>query len=274
MPPKVLPPFWVEMAGVSNCNGTYRIDRIQSDVTVVEYIVRGSGVLYVDGRQYNPSAGDVYILPFRSDHSYISDAADPWVKIFFNLQGEAVSHMLKGFGLQHTVLFHDCEKMYPLFEKFFDVTKENVSTNEIMEECCTIFNRLLIRLHDHIYDTEDNYEAEARLIKEYIDNNCQRNLNIDMIARSVYRSNDYVNKMFRRNYGITPYVYYLETRMANAQAMLQHTNLSIKEISERLGYSDSHYFSKQFRKITGMKATEYRRMSSLQVENPKLQRKR
>lgn len=35
--PEKMPPFWVEMAGVSYCNGYYHIDREESDVTVIEY---------------------------------------------------------------------------------------------------------------------------------------------------------------------------------------------------------------------------------------------
>lgn len=238
---------------------------------MVEYIVKGSGTLWVNGRQFTPTTGDIYILPFESDHSYVADADDPWVKIFFNLQGKAVGHMLKGFGLQDTILYYDCEDLYPLFEQFFEVTQKNLPAEDVMEECCMIFSRLLMRLHNRLYASEQDYEKDARMIKEYIDNNCQQNLTIGMIARHIYRSNDYVNKVFQRNYGITPYAYYLETKMANAQAMLQHTTLSVKEIAERLGYSDSHYFSKQFHKITGMKATEYRRTSNLQQKNQKIE---
>lgn len=261
MPPKVLPLFWVEMTGMSNCNGSYNIERKCSDVVVVEYIVKGSGTLWVDGKHFVPTTGDIYILPFESDHKYFTDADDPWVKIFFNVQGKAVDHMLKGFGLQDTILYHDCEDLYPLFEQFFETTQHNLGVEEIMEKCCMIFSCLLMRLGNRIGVSEQDYEKDARIIKEYIDNNCRQNLTIEMLARHIYRSNDYVNKVFQRNYMITPYAYYLEVKMANAQAMLQHTTLSVKEIAEQLGYVDSHYFSRQFHKITGMKATEYRRAS-------------
>ena len=55
-------PFLVELAGISYCDGSYYCERESSDVTVVEYVIRGRGTVLCDGRQYAPGEGDVYIL--------------------------------------------------------------------------------------------------------------------------------------------------------------------------------------------------------------------
>ena len=56
-------PFQLRLAGVSYCDGSYRIERETADFSVVEYVERGTGTLEIDGEEFHPSAGDLYFLP-------------------------------------------------------------------------------------------------------------------------------------------------------------------------------------------------------------------
>ena len=85
--PQIKVPFYMEMAGISYCDGTYRMKRQDSAETVLEYIVEGRGYLNVDGENYAATKGDVYILRKKTTHTYWSDAKSPWVKIFFDIRG-------------------------------------------------------------------------------------------------------------------------------------------------------------------------------------------
>lgn len=253
-----MPPFWIEMAGSSKCDEKYHIIREESYVVVCEYIIKGSGTLHVDDKTYYPSAGDVYILPQFARHEYYTDSSDPWVKIFFNVQGTAVSSMLEEFGLKDQVLFSNCEDLYPIFEAFYAKTQEEVPIEEIMEECCTLYIRLLMRLRNKIQSTSQT-SLEIQRLKEFIDTNIHRELTIKEMSDSIYRSRDYVNKLVKRYYNVSLYTYYINLRIDKAKALLQHTSLSVREISERLGYQSSQYFSKQFRHVTGVTPSCFRR---------------
>ena len=85
--PQTKLPFYLEMAGISYCDGTYRMKRQDSAETVIEYVVEGRGYLNINGENYAATAGDVYILRKHTTHTYWSDAKAPWVKIFFNIRG-------------------------------------------------------------------------------------------------------------------------------------------------------------------------------------------
>lgn len=256
--PVDMPPFWIEMAGVSNCDERYSIVREESKVIVCEYIISGSGTLVIDGQTYYPETGDVYVLPQFMRHEYHADPDNPWVKIFFNVQGTGVSALLKAFGVKDQVLFSNCEDLYPLFDAFFSKTKEQIPVEEIMEECCTLYVRLLMRLRNKIQKTNQDSQ-EIQLLKEFIENNFDRELTIKEMASSIYRSRDYTNKLVKRYYNMSLYSYYINLRIEKAKALLQHTSISIREISERLGYQNSQYFSKQFRHVTGVTPSYYRR---------------
>lgn len=257
--PVDMPPFWVEMAGVSNCDEQYHILREDSKVCVCEYIIKGSGTLHIGGRTYHPKAGDIYILPEFERHEYYTDPKEPWTKIFFNIRGTAVSSMLNAFELKNKILFSGCEELCPVFEKIFLKTQGNIPAEQIMIECCELFVHLLFCLYNKVKTTNETME-EAQKVKLFIENNIERELTMKEIADSIYRSRDYTNKLFKRYYDTTPYAYYLDLRVEKAKALLQHTTLSIRQISEKLGYKNGKGFSKQFRYITGMTASHYRKI--------------
>lgn len=268
MKPLDIPPFWIEMAGMSNCDERYHIVREESHVIVCEYIIRGSGTLHVDDRTFYPSAGDVYVLPKYSRHDYYTDPDDPWVKIFFNVYGNGVSSMLKLFDLKDQILFSNCEELYPLFEAFFAKTKEAIPVAEIMEECCTLYVRLLMKLHNKVQGTNQD-SMEIQMLKEFIEQNIHRELTIKEMSASIFRSRDYTNNLVKSYYNVSLYAYYINLRIEKAKALLQHTSLPVREISERLGYQNSQYFSKQFHKVTGVTPSYYRRTGML-AEGDKL----
>jgi two-component system response regulator YesN len=56
--------------------------------------------------------------------------------------------------------------------------------------------------------------------------------------------------------------YLTQLRIEESQKLLAETNLPVKEIAVRVGYLDEKYYSKLFKKATGIKPTEYRRIYS------------
>ena len=69
---------------------------------------------------------------------------------------------------------------------------------------------------------------------------------------------EYLTKLFRSKYGFTMYDYLLSLRMKRAIELLENDSYKIQDISDRLGYSDNHYFSKAFKKYYGFTPTEFR----------------
>lgn len=74
-------PFFIQMAGISYCDGSYLICRPQSEIICFEYIIQGCGTVQTEGKIFHPIKGDIYMLHAGHDHYYYSDADDPWIKI-------------------------------------------------------------------------------------------------------------------------------------------------------------------------------------------------
>ena len=84
-------------------------------------------------------------------------------------------------------------------------------------------------------------------------------LSVEDLARRAGLSASRFSSVFRERFGRPPHQFLLHLRAQRAQDLLQHTSLSLREISSQCGFSDVHHFSKAFKKITGYTAGSYRR---------------
>ena len=83
--------------------------------------------------------------------------------------------------------------------------------------------------------------------------------NYARLARRLDMSLSTLHRRFKRATGTTLHAYTLQCRVAAARDLLGETDLPIKVIAARLGYSDAFFFSRQFRSLTGASPAAYRR---------------
>lgn len=80
------------------------------------------------------------------------------------------------------------------------------------------------------------------------------------VADHVGLSDDYLTSCFRKELGLTPVAYLNRYRVQQARQLLKSTHKSITEIALDVGFSGSSYFSRIFRRETGMSPEEFRRL--------------
>ncbi|ANE45258.1 hypothetical protein SY83_01725 [Paenibacillus swuensis] len=78
------------------------------------------------------------------------------------------------------------------------------------------------------------------------------------LARLIHVHEDYMAKLFKQMYGMTPNKYLQFIRHRKAKDLLRHTDLTVEEIGRDVGYEDLHYFSRTFRKWEGVSPRGYR----------------
>ena len=98
-------PFRVLMCGISYCDYSYRIERKNSELNVIEYIISGTGTVNDNGRIFNPREGDIYFLKRGENHLYYSDADEPWTKIWLNFSGRLASKNYRVFQSRKRSVF-------------------------------------------------------------------------------------------------------------------------------------------------------------------------
>ncbi len=250
-------PLSLEISGISYCDGTYRIVRNKSQISVIEYVEEGSGTINFDGKEYTAEKGDVYILPAGSRHEYFSSASSPWIKKFFNVKGPLFLNLLRDYNLDNVVVIKNCDVKQQFDELYALSRNEGNGSGDFYDKLTLKLHSLLISIKNIAF--ESGRDDHLLKLKHHIDKNLERIVSNDELSSLIFRSNDYMIKAFKCRFGKTPYEYQVEQKMVAAKRLLQYTVLSVGEISQRLGYSDQHYFSNLFKQKCGMSPLKYRK---------------
>lgn len=94
--------------------------------------------------------------------------------------------------------------------------------------------------------------------QEYIRHNFKKDLALEEVAQSVGISPYYFSKLFKEEAGMNFSEYLTELRIETAKQLLVSHELSIKQVCMEAGYANPNYFSRIFKKWTGITPTEFR----------------
>ena len=91
----------------------------------------------------------------------------------------------------------------------------------------------------------------------YLETHLREKLTIEDICRANLVSRSQLQKLFREEHNCGVIDYFSHMKIEAAKQMIRENKDNFTEISEILGYTSIHYFSRQFKKITGMSPSEY-----------------
>lgn len=97
--------------------------------------------------------------------------------------------------------------------------------------------------------------------QKLIEENYKKDLSLESVADQIGISPFYLSRLLKQELGQTFISYLTQVRMQEAIKLAGITRLSIKEIAERTGYSNSTYFCRVFKKFTGQTIGGYRESS-------------
>lgn len=106
--------------------------------------------------------------------------------------------------------------------------------------------------------TENQSESAIEKAKKYMEENYSKDISLEDVSMKVDISPYYFSKLFKEETGNNFIEYLTKLRMEEAIRLLRETECSMKEICSKVGYSDPNYFSRNFKKYTGITPTEAR----------------
>jgi YesN/AraC family two-component response regulator len=101
-------------------------------------------------------------------------------------------------------------------------------------------------------------EQVCNLIINYLYTNMEQPFRLEDMARHLNFTVDYLSKCLKKHAGLTPLQYLNHIRMEKAIALLGHSNLTLQEISVKVGIPDYNYFFRLFRKHAGIPPAKFR----------------
>ena len=234
-----------------------------TDTFTLVYVYRGSALLESNSLAYKLGAsGGFFSFP---DLSYELKNADtePLLVTWLCFSGYTVENYLNRANITRTKpVFSDGEGM--VGEKF---QKLYLAAHKLPNRYCRmvsalydIFSYLLdvnpTKQSDSYVDNADFFAVKA---VDFIEHNYTRNISVEDIANALGISKKHLYVIFNNTLKISPKQYLIYYRIDKACMRLQLSAQSVLEISESVGYTNQFYFAKEFKRLTGMTPSEYRK---------------
>ncbi len=251
------------------------------DFAELVIVLDGSAQHVVNGESYPISKGDVFVIHHSTAHSFTEAAHLKICNIMFKpeivfadlydmkqLSGFQALFVLEPHYSQN---HHFCSLLKLRTDAFSD-TKMRI--HEMMDAykkketgwkdlVYSYFRLLCMQLSKYYQvNASDSRNESVKLAgaAAYIENHFCSNISVAQLAQIAGYSERQFLRLFKAVFATTPNQYILSLRIRKAQQLLKNRDMTIGEAAWHCGYDDYNYFSRIFKKQTGMTPTEYQKL--------------
>ena len=110
----------------------------------------------------------------------------------------------------------------------------------------------------HRVEISETISGTVVQVAQYIQENYHETFSLSQLAKRFLVESSYLSKAFRQQMGENLMVYIARQKIEKAKEYIQQGNITLTEISFLVGYDDYNYFSRVFKKMTGISPREYK----------------
>jgi len=158
-------------------------------------------------------------------------------------------------GRALSMLFKDTTDPFTLVETFDRLFKSE-TLEELCEHLIEQFDELKRHNAERIYVAADLNPVDKAVA--YIRQHYLEPISLQQVADQAHVSKNYFSILFKKTMGKNFIDYIIDLRILKAKELLGKTDLKIYEVAEQSGFNDVKYFSKLFKKMTGLSPVDYR----------------
>lgn len=252
----------VQVAHRTQCTADWRDLDYVPEFNRLYFIMDGEGWLKVDGRECFPKPGQLCLMPafVKQSYSAVPDKP-PFSKYWCHFNaGVGPFDLFQWIDAPLCIDAPDPQRMQRLFAELAELNARPSLVSLLREKAVMleILSSFLESIPVQVLTHRSEEMQRIRIIQDYVESHLQDSLSINDLAASLHLHPNYFISYFKKHFGMPPAKYISRKRMDMARKLLASTSLSVKDVAERTGYPDTHYFAKCFRKETGLSPTEYR----------------
>ena len=220
------------------------------------YIVEGELLLDMPNIKRPIGRGTAFIVPPKHMYKYSGNPSTSY--LFAHFTGSYAEDFLKECGLDILPTIIENKFSAEIQSKFLsmiDVFLRNAQLST--QKCACMLQEILIDICENSRNNLDNIHLDTSL--RHIHSFFTSKISVPYLAGLENLSSSRYITVFKKQMGKPPNEYIIELRLQFAKNMLSGTNMSIKQISEHIGYNDPYFFSRLFKKHMGLSPQEYRK---------------
>ena len=234
------------------------------------YIAAGKGEFFFKGSGVPTIVTKGNMILFRPGEPQVYNyyAVDKTEVYWVHFTGWKVEEYLMRYELpqEENVFYTGVSPDYPWI--YNQIIRELQLQRENYEEMISLFmHHIFLTINRYIkerrYTNNDRINDIERAV-HYFKSNFNKPISIEQYASEHLMSVNWFIHSFRSIMKVSPMQYIVSLRIATAKGYLESSSKSIAEIANEVGYDNALYFSRLFKKRTGMTPSEYRRRSKNQ----------
>lgn len=233
--------------------------------TELFYVVDGKGEFNIQGQRFPVKANDFVIINPQVEHTELSSLDEPLEYIVLGIRGLSFSNLTPVSEGGHPFSFFNLRDEQKDILRYLNAMVQEATSQQMSYElvCHNLLEILLIKIlrHQH-FDLEVGKQSKATkdisFIKHYLETYYHESIQLEDLASMTHLSRFYISHSFKKEIGMSPMEYLIDIRIKESKILLRTTNYSISQVADIVGFTTPTYFSKQFRKSTGISPTDYR----------------
>ena len=233
--------------------------------TELFYVVDGKGEFNIQGQRFPVKPNDFVIINPQVEHTELSSPDEPLEYIVLGINGLSFSNLTPVSEGGHPFSFFNLRDEQKDILRYLNAMVQEATSQSMSYElvCHNLLEILLIKIlrHQH-FDLEVGKQSKATkdisFIKHYLETYYHESIQLEDLASMTHLSRFYISHSFKKEIGMSPMEYLIDIRIKESKILLRTTNYSISQVADIVGFTTPTYFSKQFRKSTGIPPTDYR----------------
>ncbi len=244
-----------------NLCGYYRkardhfIERSGISQNILIYCIEGNGRAGIAGTSIDVRPGTLLLIPKNTPHFYGSIPGNPWTIYWAHF--EDLSGFLKKEISETQISIGVQPDLEEVFQKIISLMSAPVTYQQAISADGHL-NFFLCRVYEHFAFPSKIENKLIQSCKDYLETHLEDRLSLDLIAEYLHVTKFHLAREFKRCTDKTLWQYFTERKMFRACQWLKESDLTISEISFRLGFSTPYYFSMVFKKSIGFPPSQYR----------------
>ena len=229
----------------SNCGSTRPHGRIDYHIL---YISEGCCFAEFDGKEICIKEGGLIFYPPHVPQKYRFDGEIRTISNFVHFSGTACEELLKSAGISDSNIFY-VGRSTILDEKFSELADDFRLKLPFYEKAAVgMFLNILAIIGRRLSASQRNTDSIGRIAEvcRLMHSTYNQNLTVSTYAKACCLSESRFAHLFKEQMAMSPLEYLYIIKIDNAKEYLENTDLSINEISEKLGFQNQSYFCKFF----------------------------
>ena len=240
------------------------------------YITKGSFSCTSNGKDYLSEEGDIYFINSRVPHS-TDRLTDGTYSMLLQFSPDVFSDFASGAARYLSRFINISKDPVVVFKKGDPLTDELTGyLKSILNEYSSRENSFELYIKSHLCAitaflsrneilTDSSVFFGGKNISKmmpaltFIDEHFSQPITLDEVSTTINRDPSYFCRLFKKTTNSTFTEYLNFVRICKSEKMLTGTDMSVSDISYRLGFSSVSYFNKIFRKYKNCTPTEYRK---------------